>query len=350
FQSLAEKFKPKPGSWNCDTCLVSNPPGTVKCLACATPKPGVVPTTQATTSTPSQPQPASATGGFRFRGTISSPQTSGFTFGGSDSDKPSQNSGFTFGQAFGGSQPQITSGFSFGSSKPTGGFSFGSESTKLASSTQQKPSSPTAVATTTNDADKKDKTTSLSEMFKPKAGVWSCPTCLCQNTAEHKKCPACQTHQPGAQPEASSSFASSTTSSSFKLGNTSLEQLLGKSDSNGQPSTTAPTKVYATSPAPAKTFSFGQSGKSLPQFTFGGGDVSGAVSSPPASTGYTFGAPKPTSVGFVFGSNLNQNAAEEQALDLSSPKKTPDQGCKFSEMAKSFTFQFKMDPEEAANA
>ncbi|CAN0490095.1 unnamed protein product, partial [Scytosiphon promiscuus] len=33
------KFR-KPGEWKCQSCLVMNPPGGVKCLSCETPKAG----------------------------------------------------------------------------------------------------------------------------------------------------------------------------------------------------------------------------------------------------------------------------------------------------------------------
>lgn len=36
------QFKPKPGSWTCDACYLSNDGNTVKCLACCTLKPGAV--------------------------------------------------------------------------------------------------------------------------------------------------------------------------------------------------------------------------------------------------------------------------------------------------------------------
>ena len=38
--SLAEMFKKPEGSWECDTCMVSNKAAANKCIACETPKPG----------------------------------------------------------------------------------------------------------------------------------------------------------------------------------------------------------------------------------------------------------------------------------------------------------------------
>ena len=40
--SLTSKVAPEPGSWSCEICLVSNPPDSLNCLACQTPKPGYV--------------------------------------------------------------------------------------------------------------------------------------------------------------------------------------------------------------------------------------------------------------------------------------------------------------------
>lgn len=48
------QFKPKPGSWTCDTCYLSNESSNVKCVACCTLKPGaVVEETKENKSTPS---------------------------------------------------------------------------------------------------------------------------------------------------------------------------------------------------------------------------------------------------------------------------------------------------------
>ncbi|MPC95237.1 Nuclear pore complex protein Nup153 [Portunus trituberculatus] len=37
--SLAMMFKPAPGSWNCDTCLVPNKQEAAQCVACSFPNP-----------------------------------------------------------------------------------------------------------------------------------------------------------------------------------------------------------------------------------------------------------------------------------------------------------------------
>lgn len=53
------QFKPKPGSWTCDACYLSNDANTVKCVACCTVKPGAVVDDETSKS-------QSTTGGFTF--------------------------------------------------------------------------------------------------------------------------------------------------------------------------------------------------------------------------------------------------------------------------------------------
>lgn len=73
------QFKPKPGSWTCDACYLSNEASTVKCIACCTVKPGVI-----------------------IDDTSDNKPTGGFTFG-----KNSFSSTFKFGDASINSQPAI---------------------------------------------------------------------------------------------------------------------------------------------------------------------------------------------------------------------------------------------------
>lgn len=91
------QFKPKPGSWTCDACYLSNDASTVKCVACCTVKPGAI-----------------------VEETKESKSTPGFTFG-----QTSFSSMFKFGDGALNSQPAIpfvmpafggtTSEISFGS-------------------------------------------------------------------------------------------------------------------------------------------------------------------------------------------------------------------------------------------
>jgi len=74
------QFKPKPGSWTCDACYLSNDANTVKCVACCTVKPGAVVDDQ----------------------TTKSQSTTGFTFG-----QTSFSSSLKFGDVLSNSQPGI---------------------------------------------------------------------------------------------------------------------------------------------------------------------------------------------------------------------------------------------------
>ena len=93
-ESLFDKFKPKVGSWDCDTCMVNNKADTKKCVACNTLKPGASPEKD------EGPK-------------LSFPAGGGFSFGGAP--------GAGAGAASGG-------GFSFGKST----FGFGSSTSSLA--------------------------------------------------------------------------------------------------------------------------------------------------------------------------------------------------------------------------
>ena len=53
-------------------------------------------------------------------------------------------------------------------------------------------------ASTEKTADVKQ--VSLQEMFKPKAGTWTCQTCMIQNGPEASVCVACSTRKPGWKP------------------------------------------------------------------------------------------------------------------------------------------------------
>lgn len=100
--SLKEMFKPKEGTWVCQTCAIPNTPDAVICVACSTGKPGV--------------------------------------------------------------DPKVVK-----------------EAVKKNTPKTQKPS--------------------LAEMFKPKAGSWSCDGCLIQNDGDKLRCVACNTLKPGVKPE-----------------------------------------------------------------------------------------------------------------------------------------------------
>ena len=124
------KFQASKGAWDCDVCMVRNDKQSNSCLACKTPKPGVVQTsTSLNSNTFTFGQSFPKQGGFAF-----SPLTT------TQSNVP-PSGGFTFGQALGkgftlrrSSKDNQRSGFSFGAPgssvstsllKDTGNFTFG---------------------------------------------------------------------------------------------------------------------------------------------------------------------------------------------------------------------------------
>ncbi|KAI1717468.1 nuclear pore complex protein [Ditylenchus destructor] len=136
--SLSEMFKPKPGSWECPSCMTTNQAEKSECPCCNTVKPGGTekPKDNSATKTPVTSTATIPSFGFQPK------QTS------DDSAK----------------KPQITFG------------------TSLEKKTA--PSSGNALP-------------SLSEMFKRKPGSWECPSCMTTNQAEQSECPCCKTIKPG---------------------------------------------------------------------------------------------------------------------------------------------------------
>ena len=135
-QSLAELFRTKDGEWECDACLVKNRPGSTKCAACETPKPGSKQDTTVSSSvSSSNPLTISSTGGFNF------------SFGSGDASKSvSPSTGFRFDQFVSSS----TGTFTFGATdvKSSGVPSlFGTPAVPTGGSTATAPSGFTFSAT-----------------------------------------------------------------------------------------------------------------------------------------------------------------------------------------------------------
>nr|XP_034318384.1 nuclear pore complex protein Nup50 isoform X5 [Crassostrea gigas] len=172
--SLSTLFKPAPGSWTCDTCMIQNKGDISKCVACQTSKPGAgASNSQATSAgTPDfkfgSNNVSNATTGSGFKlntggTTTGASSTSGFTFGSGENkstasgfkfesngmaNNSSTTSGFTFGKS---EDKSATSGFSFGKKdekSPSSGFTFGKSEEKLPASgfvfgkKEDKPAAP----------------------------------------------------------------------------------------------------------------------------------------------------------------------------------------------------------------
>jgi len=121
--NLLDKYKPKPGTWICQACLVPNDAHSIKCVACETPKPGAAPSSGNASSS------KGSNGAFRFAGSVaggSGKAGSGFNF---SAPKPASSanpsSTFSFGVKKAESPPPAsappagsTFNFSFGAKKP----------------------------------------------------------------------------------------------------------------------------------------------------------------------------------------------------------------------------------------
>lgn len=130
--SLAAMFQKPAGSWECDTCMVQNVPSASRCVACDSPKPGLEAAGIVSKSSESSKSAVTLApgGGFVFNaplGGSASTATSGFKFGNSvstPSNNPPAATGFVFGQTS--VSTSVASSSAVASSSFSGGFKFGS--------------------------------------------------------------------------------------------------------------------------------------------------------------------------------------------------------------------------------
>ncbi|XP_014843981.1 PREDICTED: nuclear pore complex protein Nup153 isoform X2 [Poecilia mexicana] len=276
--SMTTGFSPifsKPaGTWECDTCLVSNKPDAVKCVACETAKPG-------TGLKPSLTFPPN----FSAAKTASTP-----------------------------SDPVSTgiSGFGDKFKKPEGAWDCETclvqnkaEDTKCVACMASKPGASAAVSSAASSAP----TFALLEQFKKPEGSWECDTCMVQNKAADVKCVACQTTKPGAtvEPKAFGSFGSSATGASGT-------STFGSSTSNPGGF------KFGTSDSTAGSggFKFGTTDSSSSSSgglkfgaSFGGSSSESSSKDTTASSGFKFGGP---SEGFRFGAASNDDKSDQPAV------------------------------------
>ncbi|XP_037549641.1 nuclear pore complex protein Nup153 [Nematolebias whitei] len=260
-------FSKPTGTWDCDTCLVSNKPDAVKCVACETAKPG-------TGLKPSLTFPSA----FSTVKTASAP-----------------------------TNPVSTgiSGFGDKFKKPEGAWECETclvenkaEDTKCVACTAAKPG-----ASTTSSA----QVFGLGDKFKKPEGSWECDVCLVQNKAADAQCVACQAAKPGAkvEPKAFGSFASS-------AGGTTGTSTFGSSTS------TSGGFKFGTSDSTSESggFKFGTSESSSSSsggfkfgVPFGSSSSESSSKDTSASSGFKFGS---SSEGFKFGVASNDDKKSEQ--------------------------------------
>ena len=229
------RLAPKPGSWECTTCLIRNDAEKRKCAACETPNPNA--------SAEDAEEPAKASSSFSF-GTTSQPAgaaaapfsfsfpkkessvmtSSPFSFTvpkkegeNTDSKAGTDQPSFSFGQT---SSSALSSGFSFGSTTTTGsGFSFGASSAASQSKDKEEASTgftfpsigkQTSVATTSSvfsfgssnsgpgfsfgassaSPQVKDKGPEV-DRFAADPDTWECPSCMAKNNGDRTHCRTC---------------------------------------------------------------------------------------------------------------------------------------------------------------
>lgn len=196
--NLLKTFAPLPGSWTCDTCLVSNKATDVKCIACQSSKPSTG------KPTPKKQPPSNND----LMKTFAPPNNDGSKTKCVACETPKP-----------GMKPQVLS------SKPVVNvdqdlmkkFAAPSDSwTCDACMIQNKSTDSTCVACQSPQPGAAKTTaestlpsfgissnaaldSSLAAKFAPPAGSWTCDTCMLSNKSDDSACAACQTPKPGAK-------------------------------------------------------------------------------------------------------------------------------------------------------
>ncbi|KAL9981298.1 hypothetical protein ACROYT_G009985 [Oculina patagonica] len=165
---LMQKFAPPAGTWSCDTCLVDNDASKTKCVACQTPKPGAKP-----------------------------PVVS----------KPVVNSDQDLMKKFAPPSDSWDCDTCMVQNKSTDSTCVACQTPKPGASKAATTKALPSFGSLSNAAPDN----SLAAKFAPPSGSWTCDTCMISNKSEDSTCVACQTPKPGAKPGAS-------TTAGFSLG------------------------------------------------------------------------------------------------------------------------------------
>ena len=216
--NLLKKFAPLPGSWTCDTCLVSNKATDVKCVACQSSKPSTG------KLTPKKP-PASSydlmkkftqpAGSWSCDTSMLDSDASKTKSVACETPKPGVklqvlsskqvvNSDQDLIKKFAPPEDSWTCNASMVQNKST-------DSTGVACQSLQSGATKTTAATTMPSfgiSSNAAPDSSLAAKFAPPAGSWTCDTCMISNKSDDSTCVACQTPKPGAKPGAVSAAGS----------------------------------------------------------------------------------------------------------------------------------------------
>ncbi|XP_055075221.2 nuclear pore complex protein Nup153 isoform X1 [Misgurnus anguillicaudatus] len=294
--SLSSLFAPPAGSWDCDTCLVSNKPDVVKCVACDTAKPGT-----SVKSSMKLPPLAEVSSGISAASFASSTTTT----------TTSTGTGLLgFGDKF---------------KKPEGSWDCDvcmvqnkAQDVKCVACQSAKPGAVAAAVPNPAPARTPAPLLGFGDKFKKPEGSWECEVCCVQNKAVDQTCLACQSAKPGAKMESKglgSSFgiqsnSTDSSSSGFKFGtgstnSTSAGLKFGGTFSDSSSSSTGGFK-FGSSDSTSNSTGF-KFGGSFSDATSGGIKL-GSTSSETATS---------TSGGFKFGGSLTTtvSASEEKKTE-----------------------------------
>lgn len=158
---LMQKFAPPAGSWSCDTCMISNDASKTKCVACETPKPGA--------------KPASL------------------------SSKPVVNLDNDLMKKFAPPVDTWSCDVCLVQNKSTDSKCAACQSSKPGATNTTKTTSTPSFGISSNVVMPDD---SLTAKFAQPSGSWTCDTGMITNKPEDSSCAACQTPKPGAKPAA----------------------------------------------------------------------------------------------------------------------------------------------------
>lgn len=179
--NLLNKFAPLPGSWTCDTCLVSNKATDAKCVACQSSKPSTG------KPAPKKPVPMSNDLMVKFAptaGSWSCPKPA----------KPVVNSDNDLMKKFAPPADAWSCDTCMLQNKSTDSACVVCQTPKPGAANTAKTIATPSFGISTNALSD----SSLAAKFAPPADAWSCDTCMVQNKSTDNACVACKSPKPGA--------------------------------------------------------------------------------------------------------------------------------------------------------
>lgn len=200
--NLLKTFAPLPGSWTCDTCLVSNKATDVKCVACQSSKPStgkLTPKKQPPPNNDLMKKFVPPTGSGSCEMSMLNNDGSKTPKPGLKpqvlSSKPVVNVDQDLMKKFAAPSDSWTCDTCMIQNKST-------DSTCVACQSLQPGAAKTTAASTLPSfgiSSNAAPDSSLAAKFAPPAGSWTCETCMLSNKSDDSACAACQTPKPGAK-------------------------------------------------------------------------------------------------------------------------------------------------------